>query len=69
MELYPDTGCPACEGRHTLSYAGRKPHQDGVAYRYTCPATKVLIVLRPKRSPKPVAAAPADAVPMERVSG
>jgi hypothetical protein len=52
----------------SLCYSGRKPHQDGVAYRNTCPATKVLVVLYPKRRPQPVTAAPADAVPMERVS-
>ena len=68
MDLYPDTGCPACGGRHTLYYAAQMRGSRRAAYRYTCPATGVAVVFRPARAPEPIDQAPADAIPLTWVS-
>ena len=68
MDLYPDTGCPACGGRHTLVYAAQMRGSRRAAYRYTCPATGTVVEFRPVEGPQPVVFAPSDAVPLTWVS-
>jgi hypothetical protein len=61
--IYPDIPCPACGGTHTLRRPRRRAGRAVAAVRYTCPATGVLVVLRPPGPPVPAAAVPPDAVP------
>jgi hypothetical protein len=62
--VYPDTPCRACGRPHTLRLRGPRRPRPGAAFRYTCPATGVLVVVRPRGRPVP-ADPPADAVPAE----
>ena len=68
MDLYPDTGCPACGGRHTLVYAAQMRGSRRAAYRYTCPAADAAVPFRPGGPPEPVVLPPAGAVPLTWVS-
>jgi hypothetical protein len=68
MDLYPDTGCPACGATHTLYYAAQMRGSHRAAYRYTCPGTQTVVVIRPPRAPQPVVLPPGDAIPMKWVS-
>ena len=68
MDLYPDAGCPACGGRHTLFYADQMQGSRRAAYRYICPATEAVVVFRPVQGPQPVVLVPDGAVPLTWVS-
>jgi len=63
-DLYPDTACPACGRAHTLSYRDARRPPPGALFRYTCPATQVIVTFRPSAAPEPVILAPSLALPL-----
>ena len=66
--LYPDTHCRSCGLTHTLYHRNDDNRPGGSAFSYVCAVSGVVVVFHPTKTPEPVILAPADAVPMTRVS-
>jgi hypothetical protein len=67
-DLYTETPCPACGGTHTLFCHDPDRHPHATVYRYTCPASQVVVCLHLTVAPQSVILPPANAVPVSWVS-
>ncbi len=62
--VYRRTRCVACGDAHTLYNPDPLAHDLTAAFRYDCPASGILVVLRPPASFEFATEPPSDAVPL-----